>query len=120
MGYSFGADILPFAFNRLPEAQRNKVQLLSLLGLDTTTDFEIHVAGCLVPPLAAAKRIKTPGGDHFNGDYVGLAKRILDGAERRRPSSAVPSFWSGSKFGQIKCYVRRTYPVLATCRRRWH
>ena len=27
-----------------------------------------------------------------------------------------PSVWSRSKTGQIKCYLRRTYPVLATKR----
>jgi len=45
VGYSFGADILPFAYNRLPEAARDKVSQISLLALSTFADFEVHVAG---------------------------------------------------------------------------
>jgi phosphatidylglycerol lysyltransferase len=47
VGYSFGADVLPFAYDRLsPEAKAPVVQL-SLLGLATAADFEISVAGWL-------------------------------------------------------------------------
>ena len=47
IGYSFGADVLPFAFNRLPaELQRDVVQI-SLLGYAGRADFEIRVAGWL-------------------------------------------------------------------------
>ncbi|QSA98894.1 virulence factor family protein [Methylococcus sp. EFPC2] len=45
IGYSFGADILPFAYNRLPEALRSRVVLLSLLSPGLSTDFEVHVSG---------------------------------------------------------------------------
>jgi type IV secretory pathway VirJ component len=45
VGYSFGADVLPFAYDRLsPEAKSHIVQL-SLLGFAPTADFEIRVAG---------------------------------------------------------------------------
>jgi type IV secretory pathway VirJ component len=33
--------------------------------------------------LAGTELIRTSGGHHFDGDYPGLARRILDGAERR-------------------------------------
>ncbi|MBL8658776.1 MAG: virulence factor family protein [Rhodospirillales bacterium] len=47
IGYSFGADILPFAINRLtPEAKAGIVQI-SLLGLAERADFAIQVAGWL-------------------------------------------------------------------------
>ena len=45
IGYSFGAGILPFAYNRLPEAERAHVVQLSLLGLESTAPFEFHVTG---------------------------------------------------------------------------
>jgi type IV secretory pathway VirJ component len=45
IGYSFGAGILPFAYNRLPEAERSRVVQLSLLGLEPQVPFEFHVAG---------------------------------------------------------------------------
>ncbi len=55
VGYSFGADVLPFAFNRLPADLRAKVTLISLLGFTNAADFEISVTGWLgAPPTAAA------------------------------------------------------------------
>ncbi|MDD5228067.1 MAG: virulence factor family protein [Methylococcales bacterium] len=46
-GYSFGADILPAVYNRLPEEDKASVELLVLLGLAKSADFEIHVSGWL-------------------------------------------------------------------------
>ncbi len=50
IGYSFGADVLPFAYNRLPDAIRSHVVLISLLGFSKTADFEITVSGWLGEP----------------------------------------------------------------------
>ena len=47
IGYSFGADVLPFAVNRLPASEREHVVLLSLLGLEPRAPFEIEVSGWL-------------------------------------------------------------------------
>jgi type IV secretory pathway VirJ component len=47
IGYSFGANILPFALSRLPERLRNRVRLVSLLGLSQSADFVVHVTGWL-------------------------------------------------------------------------
>ena len=47
IGYSFGADVLPFAINRLSEEDRKHVALLSLLGLEPNAPFEIEVSGWL-------------------------------------------------------------------------
>ena len=44
IGYSFGADVLPFVVNRLPPDVRAQVASLSLLGLDAHAAFEIHLA----------------------------------------------------------------------------
>lgn len=46
-GYSFGADVLPFAWARLSRATRDRVRLIALLGLSKTADFQISVAGWL-------------------------------------------------------------------------
>ncbi len=43
IGYSFGADILPFAYNRLPEDLRRDVVLLSLLAPSRAAIFEIEI-----------------------------------------------------------------------------
>jgi type IV secretory pathway VirJ component len=42
VGYSRGADLLPFVANRLPGGVRDRVSLLALLGLSTTANFEFH------------------------------------------------------------------------------
>jgi type IV secretory pathway VirJ component len=44
VGYSFGADVLPFIVARLPEDLRARVQLVTLLGLSRQASFEIRVA----------------------------------------------------------------------------
>ena len=50
IGYSFGADVMPFAYNRLPQALRAKVSLIALLGFAHAADFQIRVTGWLGLP----------------------------------------------------------------------
>ena len=50
IGYSFGADVMPFAYNRLPDALREKVSFMSLLGFAHAADFQIRVSGWLGLP----------------------------------------------------------------------
>jgi type IV secretory pathway VirJ component len=57
IGYSFGADVMPFAYNRLPQAQRAKVSLIALLGFAPDADFQIRVGGWLGMP-ASDKALK--------------------------------------------------------------
>ncbi len=47
IGYSFGANILPLVYERLPPALRERVVLSVLLSPELRTDFEIHMAGWL-------------------------------------------------------------------------
>ena len=47
IGYSFGADVLPFAYNRLPEGSRALVKQVSLLGFSRSADFTVHVTAWL-------------------------------------------------------------------------
>jgi type IV secretory pathway VirJ component len=55
IGYSFGADVLPFVYNRMSARERDKVKLMALLGLAKAADFEIKITGWLgLPPSAAA------------------------------------------------------------------
>ncbi len=44
IGYSQGADVLPFAVNRLPAATRDLVALSVLIGVSKTASFEFHVS----------------------------------------------------------------------------
>jgi len=50
IGYSFGADVMPFAYNRLPPTLRAKVSDMSLLGFAPDADFQIRVTGWLGMP----------------------------------------------------------------------
>src|SRR5262249_40440659 len=44
IGYSQGADVLPFAINPLPAATRDLIQLNVLIGLGKEAAFEFHVS----------------------------------------------------------------------------
>ena len=50
IGYSFGAGVLPFAYDRLPPEAKQRVVQLSLLGFESTADFEISMMGWLGAP----------------------------------------------------------------------
>ena len=45
VGYSFGADVLPFVVNRLPPDLRARVATINLLGIDSNASFEIKISG---------------------------------------------------------------------------
>ncbi len=49
IGYSQGADVLPFAVNRLPEASRGMILTTTLLGLGRQAAFEFHLANWVGP-----------------------------------------------------------------------
>jgi len=49
IGYSQGADVLPFALNRLPSRTRARVHLTALLGLGQKASFEFHVSNWIGP-----------------------------------------------------------------------
>jgi type IV secretory pathway VirJ component len=44
IGYSQGADVLPFAVNRLPESTRARVALVAVMGMSEHALFEFHVS----------------------------------------------------------------------------
>lgn len=92
IGYSFGADVLPFAYDRLPQNVRSRVALLALLGFAKSADFEIRVGGWLglppspeaLPVLPATEKIPTHlmqcfyGQDESDTACPELAKRGVE------------------------------------------
>lgn len=44
IGYSFGADVLPFIANRLSDTNKANISLIALLGMGTTAAFEFHLS----------------------------------------------------------------------------
>lgn len=66
VGFSFGAEIVPFVINRLPDAYRSNLVGAVMLSPSTASDFEIHVSDMVVhnkagnyPTLPEVKAIKT-------------------------------------------------------------
>lgn len=47
IGYSFGADTIPFAFPLLPKALQDRTRLLGLLAPGKTTSFQVTISGWL-------------------------------------------------------------------------
>lgn len=43
VGYSFGADVTPFVYNRFSESLKNKVQKVFIIGPSKSNDFKIHL-----------------------------------------------------------------------------
>lgn len=48
IGYSFGAEIMPFLINKLPNDLKEKVELIILITPSKTTDFTIHLHDMLL------------------------------------------------------------------------
>ncbi len=63
IGYSQGADVMPFILNRLPEATRSKLAIGAAMGLGTHAAFEFHVTNWVqdddsgLPILPEARKI---------------------------------------------------------------
>ena len=47
IGYSYGADVLPFVYRALPPEERATVARVDLLGLSDTADFQFHLGSWL-------------------------------------------------------------------------
>ena len=47
VGYSMGADVIPFAWSHLKPDVKAEINLIGLIGLETTADFQISVSGWL-------------------------------------------------------------------------
>ena len=47
IGYSFGAEVLPFAYNRLPEEWQQRVVTVALLAPGRAASFEVTISGWL-------------------------------------------------------------------------
>jgi type IV secretory pathway VirJ component len=74
IGYSQGADVLPFAFNRLSSKTRSLVKLTALVGISTTASFEFHVTHWLgggdegLPTAPELRKMAAPGTLCIYGD----------------------------------------------------
>jgi type IV secretory pathway VirJ component len=67
VGYSLGADVLPFLVNRLPPELSSRVALVALLGPGRDVDFEFHLTDWLggesksaLPVLPEVRKMRVP------------------------------------------------------------
>lgn len=58
IGYSFGADVLPFIFNRLNDAEKKQVTTLTLISPSQSADFEFHLGSWANRSSADARPVK--------------------------------------------------------------
>ncbi len=70
VGYSFGADILPFAYNRMTLDDRARVGQLSLLALSRNTRFEITVSEFFSDAATSQTRLVGPELTKINPSLV--------------------------------------------------
>ena len=84
VGYSFGADVLPFIVNALPETNRHKIRSVVLLSPSPTTDFEIHWSDILgwekkreMNVIAAINQLNSPVVAIFGDDEKGFSKNSI-------------------------------------------
>jgi type IV secretory pathway VirJ component len=70
IGYSFGAEILPFAYNRLPLATKTSVALISLICPEQSAEFEIHVLDWVVTGGTSESLPLLPEVTRINPNYL--------------------------------------------------
>lgn len=66
IGYSFGAEVLPFVVNRLPADLRQRIEAVDLLSPSTSANFEIHVSEW-IPGVPEDGRPIAPEVDRLSG-----------------------------------------------------
>lgn len=91
IGYSFGADVLPFMVNRLPPDTRAGVRLVALLSPSRSADFEIHIESFLDRTSRAAR----PTGPEWQ-KMTGLEVLCMYGTEETHSpcANAAPPQWT--------------------------
>jgi type IV secretory pathway VirJ component len=84
IGYSRGADVMPFVVNRLPADLRQRVALVALLGLEPEVGFEFHLRDLLADQRRASDLAVAPEAKRLD-----LA-RVLCVAGSKEPNSLCP------------------------------
>jgi type IV secretory pathway VirJ component len=67
IGYSFGADVLPFMLNRMPGESAQKIKVIALLGLSSTADFQFHWTDWITTRKRATSQMVLPEVERLRG-----------------------------------------------------
>jgi type IV secretory pathway VirJ component len=115
VGYSFGADVLPFLVNRLPAALQSSVRSVALLGLSETADFEFHLSDWIghggasqYRTVPEAERLTVPVLCVRGADEDDSACRTLKGAHITSLEVGHGHHFSGD-YGQLVDLILKAY-----------
>jgi type IV secretory pathway VirJ component len=115
VGYSFGADVLPFLVNRLSASLRSHVRSVALLGPSETADFEFHVSDWIrhggtsqYRTVPEAERLTVPVLCVRGADENDSACRTLKGAHVTSLETGHGHHFSGN-YAQIVDVILNTY-----------
>jgi type IV secretory pathway VirJ component len=67
IGYSFGADVLPFILNRIPEESLQKIKVITFLGLSSTADFQFHLTDWIATRKRSTSQMVRPEVEKLHG-----------------------------------------------------
>ena len=67
VGYSLGADVLPFMLNRIPAESLQKIKVIALLGLSPTADFQFHLTDWIAARKRSTSRMVRPEVEKLRG-----------------------------------------------------
>lgn len=90
IGYSLGAELVPFIANLLPEEIKSKVTVLVLLSPAATTDFQVHISDML----GVGNKHNTYNVVEEIDKIKSIPILLIFGAEEK---TSVPSMLSGAK-----------------------
>ena len=79
LGYSLGAEIIPFVATRAPEDLKDKVAMVVMIGPSAETMFEFHLEDWVISPTNRAKFPVQPEIEKINGPKVLCVTSTEDG-----------------------------------------
>ncbi|MFY9820481.1 MAG: AcvB/VirJ family lysyl-phosphatidylglycerol hydrolase [Thermoanaerobaculia bacterium] len=110
IGYSFGADVMPFLANRLPADLAEKISLIALLGPSESADFRFHPREWLGKPSPEYRPV-SPEIEKLAGKQIlcfyGATEREKTLCLKLRPGLVQPIARPGSHI------VGKNYPPIA-------
>jgi type IV secretory pathway VirJ component len=96
IGYSLGADVLPFMVNQLPADQQSRIATVAMLGAGHEADFAVHVTDWLISEKHDGSLPIKP-----EADKIAAANRLCFYGEEETSDSLCPTL-DAAKFTIIK------------------
>jgi type IV secretory pathway VirJ component len=104
IGYSFGADVLPFMLNRIPPKRLQMVKAIALLGPGSTADFEFHLTNWISSRKRSNAQMVLPELEKLRGKNILCLYGTQDGetiCRKLDPGLAkIIAFHSGHRIGK--------------------